>query len=88
MAEFNCINIINRKEIEIKGVKDVISYENDRIAFAIDDTELIITGSDFNIKKIDTENKVAEISGYLVSLSFADSSVKNTGRSFLVSLFK
>ena len=88
MTEFNCINIINRKEIAIKGVKDIISYESDRIAFAIDETELVITGSNFNIKKIDVDNKIAEISGYFVSLLFADENVRKSNRSFLSNLFR
>jgi len=88
MAEFNNINIINRKEIEIKGVKDVISYESNKICLELDDAELTLSGSDFNIKKIDVDNKVAEISGFLTGLTFADALSKRSTKSFLASLFK
>lgn len=81
------INITNRNEIHIKGVKDVTSYDSEKIILDLEDTELIITGNDFNIKKVDIENKSAEISGTLNSLSFNDSNGK-VNKSFLLSLFK
>ena len=44
-------------------------------------------GENFNIKKIDVENKIAEITGKMYSLSFTDSNSKNN-KTFLKSLFK
>ncbi len=81
------INITNRNDIHIKGVKDVISYDSEKIILDLEDSELILTGNNFNIKKVDVENKSAEISGTLNTLSFNDNSTK-ANKSFLLSLFK
>lgn len=81
------INIVNRNQIQIKGVKDVISYDSEKIILDLEDAELILVGNNFNIKKVDIENNHTEISGILNSLSFSDSSTK-VNKSFLASLFK
>lgn len=86
-TEQSCINIVNRTEIEIKGVKDIISYDCEKIIFDMEDSELWLSGNNFNIKKIDVDNKCAVVVGYVSSLSFSDAKSK-TAKSFLASLFK
>lgn len=81
------INITNRSVIEIKGVNDILSYDNNKIIFDMGSSQLIINGADFNVKKIDVENKCAEITGTFISLAFTDSNIR-TGKSFLTSLFR
>lgn len=81
------ITITNRNSILIKGVNDIISYDSNKIVFDMDASQLIINGENFNVKKIDVENKCAEISGLFISLSFNDNGIR-TGKSFFTSLFK
>lgn len=83
----NNIIIKNRSHIEIGGVQDVISYDQERIVLALDDSELLMQGSNFYIKKIDVENKTATVTGYICSLSFSDTRSASS-KSFLRSLFK
>lgn len=83
----NYININNRSEIEIKGVKDILSYDAEKIAFDINGEELILTGNNFYVKKLDVESGVSIITGNLDALSFNTTSNKNQ-KSFLASLFK
>lgn len=85
--EQSYIAIENRTKMEIKGVSDVLSYDGERIIFDMGECELVILGKDFNIRKIDVENKTAEICGYLYSLSYNDGKQKST-KSFFTSLFK
>ncbi len=81
------INIENRSEIQIKGVKDVVCYDSEKIIFKMNDEELILNGENFNIKKIDLDNSLAIVSGLLYSLSFSGHTSKSS-KSFLKSLFK
>ena len=81
------INISNRSEIEIKGVKDILSYDAEKIVFDVDGEELILTGSNFYVKKLDVESGISIITGTLDALSFNTASNKNQ-KSFLASLFK
>lgn len=83
----NYINIINRSIIQIKGIDDIIEYNNNKIILRADSSQIIITGNDFNIKKFDIENKLAEISGVLLSLLYNDENCK-MNKSFFSSLFK
>lgn len=83
----NFISISDREKIEIKGVNEIISYDSEKIVFALENTNLTISGSNFNIKKFDVENKAAEVLGCLNSLIFSNKST-NINKSFLTSLFK
>lgn len=81
------INITNKQTLSIRGVNDITEYDSERIILDMSGEDLIICGENFNIKKIDVENKVAEITGEIYSLSFVSSTAKNK-KSFLTSLFK
>lgn len=81
------ISITNREVILIRGVNDIIEYDNEKIILDVCESDLMISGENFNIKKIDVENKIAEITGHMYSLSFADGNSKHN-RTFLKSLFK
>ena len=82
----NSISINNRTEIEIKGVKDIISYDSEKVILDMSDSELTLTGTDFYIKKIDVDNHCAYITGCFSALSFNDPSIKTAG--FLTRLFR
>ena len=81
------ISITNREAILVRGVSDIIEYDSEKIILGVSGSDLIICGENFNIKKIDVENKIAEITGKMYSLSFTDSNSKNN-KTFLKSLFK
>lgn len=80
------LNITNRSEIDIKGVKDILSYESDKILFRTEDSNLLICGTNLNVRKFDIDNQCASITGHIDSVSY-NSNVKTSGR-FLASLFK
>lgn len=81
------INIVNRSQIKIKGVNDIISYDSEKIIFSMDEADLVLIGDNFNIQKLDVTNGNAEVTGTLFSMSFTNGKSKS-GRSFLASLFK
>ena len=81
------ISIANRTEILVRGVSDILEYDNQKIILYVADTELIICGENFNIKKIDVDNKVAEICGEVNSFSFVSPN-SSSNKSFFKTLFK
>lgn len=83
----NYVSVSERRQVQIKGIKDIISYDSEKVVFELEDTRLILVGNSFNVKKVDVENGVAEVTGELTSLSFDDKSSK-INKSFLTSLFK
>ena len=87
MSTQNYLQVTNRSEIEIKGVKDIISYDCNKIVFMLEESELTVCGSDFNVKKLDIENKLATVNGRVDSLVYSCDGYKR-GRSILTSLFK
>ena len=87
MSVTNYLSVTNRNEIEIKGVVDIISYDSNKIVIQLAETELTICGENFNVKKLDVENKSAMVSGHVDSLVYSSHSEKNT-KSFLTSLFR
>ena len=82
----NNIVINNRSEIEIKGIRDIISYDNEKVIFKLSDSSLALFGENFVVKKVDVENGWALVLGKLYSLSFSNSNY--SPKSFLSSLFK
>ena len=83
----NFISITNREAILVRGVNDIVEYDSEKIILDVCNSDMIICGENFNIKKIDVENKIAEITGRMSSITFADSN-DNHSKSFLKSLFK
>lgn len=83
----NTVKIINRCEIEITGVEDISSYDSEKIIFKLNDTEMILSGKNFNVKKLDTDNRIAFVSGYVSSISYSERSSKEA-KNFLKALFK
>ncbi len=82
----NQIIIKDKSFIEIKGVKDILNYDCEEIVLDINGEKLCLKGYDFNIKKIDTESEIAEITGTLISLAFNTESKNKKSR--LSALFK
>lgn len=87
MSAQNYLQITNRSDIEIKGVKDIISYDSNKIVFLLEESELTLCGSDFNVKKLDVENKAATVFGRVDSVAYSCESDRK-GRGILASLFK
>ena len=81
------ISITNRKDILVRGVNDILEYDSQKIVLSIGDSELIISGENFNVKKIDTDNKIAEISGVMYSMNFSDAE-NRSDKTFFRKLFR
>ncbi len=86
MDKTNVITISDRKLVEITGVADVISYNEEEIEIKTTNGELDIIGSNFNVKKLDVESGIMIIEGHLEGLNYNE--VKESGTGVFKRLFK
>ena len=86
MDNFHKIAVTGRKEIEISGVSDVNSYNEEEIDIKTNNGNLIITGKNFNVKKLDVESGIMIIEGIMDSLVYSDE-IEN-GDGFFKRFFK
>lgn len=83
MAEGNRIPhtvILNeRNELKISGVTDVDSFDEEKVVAYTDLGELIISGDELHISRLDVESGDLSIEGNIVSMVYAGSQAKSKG---------
>ena len=68
-----------RSELKISGVRDVDSFDDESIAAYTDTGELIISGEELHISRLDVETGDLSVEGNIVSLVYAGSHTKDKG---------
>ncbi len=77
----------NRELLNITGVIDVISFDEEIVVSETDEGLLIIRGFDLHVSNLNLEGGHLSIDGKIISISYDDTSTpKNT--SFFKQLFK
>ena len=82
------ITIDKRETINVSGVIDVISFDEESV---IAETELgiiIIRGVNLHVKRVNLENGELSISGEIDGLSYENQGAAGKGKSFVGRLFK
>lgn len=83
------INILDRTNIKITGVLDVISFDEEMIVSETELGVLILKGLNFHINKLNLDSGDLEIDGEIYSLIYEDkSSYGKAGSSLLKKIFK
>lgn len=65
------ILIEDRKKISIKGAKKVLSTTSNQAVVEVEDCNIIITGNNIEVTKLDLENKEVVFSGELTNLKYS-----------------
>ena len=65
------ILIEDRKKILIKGAKKVLSTTSNQAVVEVEDCNIIITGNNIEVTKLDLENKEVVFSGELTNLKYS-----------------
>lgn len=74
-----------RKLLEMDGVKEVVSFNEDKVILQTTQGNLNIKGKELNITKLNLDDGSIKISGFVTSLEY----LEKAGRSgFLNNLFK
>ncbi|MEJ6952136.1 sporulation protein YabP [Natronospora cellulosivora (SeqCode)] len=79
------LNLSNRKELEISGVQEVISFNEDKILLQTIQGILDIKGSELNIQNLNLDDANIKVSGLIFSLIYSD---KQKEKSILKKIFK
>ena len=70
------INIIERKNILITGVKKVDSFDNEEFLVETTMGYLVLKGNDLELVKLDTLQGSVTIKGYIKSFDYLDDNIK------------
>ena len=85
----HAINITERKNINITGVKKIDSFDNEQFLLETSLGYMIIKGEDLEMIKLDTYQGNVSIKGKIDGINCLDSNVsKNKDNSFINKLFK
>ncbi|ACL68807.1 sporulation protein YabP [Halothermothrix orenii] len=79
------LSLNNRKELELDGVREVISYNEDKIIMQTSMGVLEIKGKELNIQKLNLDEGTVKIKGHFSSLDYSD---REPGKNFMNRLFR
>ncbi|MCZ0703594.1 sporulation protein YabP [Natronobacillus azotifigens] len=82
------VRIHNRRLIEISGVKEVDSFDNEEFLLETVQGYLMIRGQNLQIKTLDVSQGNVAIKGKLVDFSYLDEHQGDKAKGFFSKLFK
>ncbi|MBM7543168.1 MULTISPECIES: sporulation protein YabP [Amphibacillus] len=82
------VKVRNRRMIEISGVKEVDSFDNEEFLLETVLGYLMIRGENLQIKTLDVTQGKVEIKGKLMDFSYLDDHQHDQSKGFLGKLFK
>ena len=78
----------NRERINVSGVLDVVSFDEESIVSETDMGTLVIKGEDLHVVKINLEDGNLVIEGSVLGLDYEESGSYGGKSSFLAKIFK
>ena len=69
----------NRKQMTVSGVRDVDSFDESSVALYTDLVDLLISGIDLHINKLNIENGEVVIRGEVDSIEYRSNDAKKVG---------
>lgn len=78
------LSLKNRSELNMTGITEVISYNDDRINLKSEQGNLNITGQKLNIKKLNLDEAGISIEGYITEIKYDD---KKNKKGFIKKIF-
>ena len=83
------VTIKDRKSIEISGIKQIDSFDNQEFLLDTVVGYLHIKGKNLTLGKMDNDNKEVVINGSIDSINYVESMLKGNGKEkFMKKLFK
>lgn len=79
------LNLKNRRNMEMSGVKEVISFNEDKVILQTTEGVLNIKGKELNIQQLNLDEGEIEIEGLVFSLEYSD---KTNSKGLINRLFK
>jgi sporulation protein YabP len=82
------VKMLNRKLLEISGVLNVESFDNEEFLLETECGFLAIKGQNLHIKNLNLEQGLVAIEGTVHGLTYLDGNAAEKSKSFLGKLFK
>ncbi|SFB31788.1 sporulation protein YabP [Lentibacillus halodurans] len=82
------VKVNNRKNLEITGVKEVDSFDNEAFLLETVMGYLIIRGQNLQLKNLDVGEGLVTIKGKVYELSYVDEHHQEKAKGFFSKLFK
>ncbi|MCM3398001.1 sporulation protein YabP [Oceanobacillus profundus] len=82
------VKLNNRKNLEISGVKEVDSFDNEEFLLETTMGYLIIRGQNLQLKNLDVTEGVVTIKGKIYELSYVDEQQQEKAKGFFSKLFR
>src|SRR5690625_2625294 len=82
------IHINNRKEIDITGVKDVDSFDNEEFLIETVMGYLLVRGEQLQLKNLNVEETTIQIKGKITELAYVDEQHAGRAKGLISKLFK
>lgn len=88
VQEDHFLKINNRKELEISGVKEVDSFDNEEFLLETVMGYLVVRGQNLQLKNLDVGEGLVSIKGKIYELSYVDEQHQEKAKGFFSKLFK
>ncbi len=82
------VKLVNRKSLEISGVKEVDSFDNEEFLLETVQGFLIIRGQNLQLKNLDVGSGNVVIKGKIYELSYIDEVYGEKAKGFFSKLFR
>ncbi|MBB6455253.1 sporulation protein YabP [Salirhabdus euzebyi] len=82
------VKVVNRRELEITGVKDVDSFDNEEFLLQTSMGYLVVRGENLHMKNLDVGEGLVSIKGRVYELSYIDDHQGEKAKGFFSKLFK
>jgi sporulation protein YabP len=87
-ASRHSLNIDRRESVNVSGMTDVISFDEETVIGETEMGIIIIRGSNLHVKRINLENGELSVSGEIDGISYENPSGYTKGKSLISRLFK
>ena len=82
------LKVNNRKGVEISGVKEVDSFDNEEFLLETVMGYLIVRGQNLQLKNLDVSEGLVSIKGKIYELSYVDEQHQEKAKGFFSKLFR
>lgn len=83
------IIVNNREDVKITGVEDVLSFDEELVICQSDVGILILKGLNLHVTKLDLDNGILDLTGYVVGINYEEDHVLSKNqKSFFSKIFK
>lgn len=88
VTQEHSLKINNRKSVEISGVKEVDSFDNEEFLLETVMGFLIVRGQNLQLKNLDVSEGLVSIKGKIYELSYVDEQHQEKAKGFFSKLFR